>query len=57
MSKEIDPVCGMEVETETAQHMTEHDGKTYFFCARGCKLDFEEEPDRYLRPGYQPSGM
>lgn len=57
MSKAIDPVCGMEVETETAQHMTEHDGKTYFFCARGCKLDFEEEPDRYLRPGYQPSGM
>jgi Cu+-exporting ATPase len=57
MSTAIDPVCGMEVETETAQHMTEHDGKTHYFCGRGCKLDFEEEPERYLDPGYQPSGM
>ncbi len=57
MSTTIDPVCGMEVETETAQHMTEHDGTTHYFCGRGCKLDFEEEPERYLDPGYQPSGM
>lgn len=50
-----DPVCGMQVETTTAQHTAEHGGQTYFFCARGCQLDFEEDPQRYLDPGYVPS--
>ena len=27
----------------------------YYFCGRGCKLDFEEDPARYLEPGYTPS--
>lgn len=57
MSTEIDPVCGMQVETETAQHTAEHEGTTYYFCGRGCKLDFEDEPARYLDPNYQPTGM
>ena len=57
MAKAIDPVCGMEVETETAQHTNEHDGKTWYFCGKGCKLDFEEEPARYLDPGYRPQVM
>lgn len=57
MSTEIDPVCGMQVETETAQHTAEHEGTTYYFCGRGCKLDFEDEPARYLDPSYQPTGM
>jgi Cu+-exporting ATPase len=51
----IDPVCGMEVETETAQHTSEHKGITYYFCAKGCKLDFEDDPDRVLAPGYEAS--
>jgi Cu+-exporting ATPase len=55
MAKVIDPVCGMEVETEGAQYTAEHEGTTYYFCGRGCKLDFEEDPDRYLDPGYEPS--
>ena len=57
MATAIDPVCGMEVETETAQHTSERDGKTFYFCGRGCKLDFDDEPDRYLDPGYQRQGM
>jgi len=27
----------------------------YFFCGRGCKLDFDEDPERYLDPGYLPA--
>ena len=27
---------------------------TDFFCGRGCKLDFDEDPERYLDPGYVP---
>ena len=51
----IDPVCGMEVVVETAQHVAEHDGTTYYFCAKGCRLDFEDDPERVLAPDYQPS--
>ena len=53
-----DPVCGMEVNREvaSAQALTsDHDGDTYFFCGKGCKLDFDEEPARFFDPSYQPS--
>ena len=43
-----DPVCGMEVDEKTAKHTTTHAGKTYYFCAPGCKKAFEENPAKYL---------
>ena len=52
-----DPVCGMDVNREiaSAQALTsDHDGATYFFCGRGCKLDFDEDPAKYFEAGYQP---
>ena len=30
-------------------------GKTYYFCSRGCLLDFKDDPERILAPGYKPS--
>lgn len=57
MAMATDPVCGMEVDTERAEHTAEHEGKTYYFCSRGCMLDFKDEPERYLDPAYQPRGM
>jgi Cu+-exporting ATPase len=54
----IDPVCGMTVDPETARTKGLHavyDGVDYYFCGRGCKLDFEEDPKRYLAPGSQPT--
>jgi YHS domain-containing protein len=57
-SQVIDPVCGMKVDPEAARakglHLTYRD-TDYFFCGKGCKLDFEEDPERYLDPGYVPS--
>jgi YHS domain-containing protein len=52
-----DPVCGMEVEISTTPSALtfEHDGETYYFCSRGCRLEFEEDPDKYLDPDYVPS--
>jgi P-type Cu+ transporter len=53
-----DPVCGMDVNPEvaTAQGLSsEHEGETYYFCGRGCKLDFDENPQTYFDPGYTPS--
>ncbi|MEP7378887.1 MAG: YHS domain-containing protein [Chloroflexota bacterium] len=57
MAIEIDPVCGMEVDTEKSQLSVEHNGKTYWFCGRGCMLDFQEDPDKFTDPNYQPEGM
>jgi Cu+-exporting ATPase len=54
---EVDPVCGMTVDPEAARSRglsATHDGKEYFFCGRGCMLDFKEDPAAYLSPGYEP---
>lgn len=48
----IDPVCKMEVETETAQWKSEHEGVTYYFCAPGCLASFEKDPQRYMDGGH-----
>ena len=44
-----DPVCGMMVDPKTAPAKTEYKGKTYYFCAPGCKVAFEKEPEKYLQ--------
>lgn len=52
-STAIDPVCGMTVDTAQASAAgltAAHDGLTYYFCGRGCKLEFEDEPARYVSP-------
>jgi Cu+-exporting ATPase len=58
LGQATDPVCGMAVDARkaTADGLTiEHDGKIYFFCGRGCKLEFSEDPARFLDPSYHPS--
>ena len=50
----IDPVCGMQVVIEDAQHVSDHEGTRYYFCGKGCKLDFEDDPERVLAPDYEP---
>jgi YHS domain-containing protein len=53
-----DPVCGMDVNPEVASAQglsSDHEGQTYYFCGRGCKLAFDEDPARYFDPGYTPS--
>ena len=29
--------------------------QTYYFCGKGCGLDFDENPARILDPSYTPS--
>jgi Cu+-exporting ATPase len=50
-----DPVCGMQVDPGRTDFKVEHDGQTYFFCSRGCMLDFVDEPQKYLDSAYKPS--
>jgi YHS domain-containing protein len=52
-----DPVCGMTVNVEVASAAglsAEHDGMTYYFCGRGCLLDFQDDPKRFFDPDYVP---
>jgi Cu+-exporting ATPase len=51
----IDPVCGMKVETDLSDLKLEHDGTTYWFCGKGCLLEFRDDPAKYLDPAYKPS--
>lgn len=49
MTKQTDPVCGMQVEEQSATGKSEHKGETYYFCSAGCKERFDQEPERYAR--------
>ena len=51
MAIEIDPVCGMEVDTDQPSLKLEHDGTTYWFCGKGCMLEFQRRPRAVPRPG------
>ena len=44
----IDIVCKMEVDPKTAPAKSEYKGKTYYFCAPGCKRAFDKDPEKYL---------
>ena len=42
-----DPVCGMAVEREKAV-VGEREGETFYFCSRGCRNEFFEDPQRFV---------
>jgi len=44
----IDPVCKMTVDERTATIKSEYRGKTYYFCAPGCKKRFDANPEQYI---------
>lgn len=46
-TKQIDPVCGMEVDPAAAAAKTFDHGKMIFFCTKGCKKVFETNPKAY----------
>jgi xanthine dehydrogenase accessory factor len=48
---EVDPVCGMDVETAGVLHRAEHDGRTFFFCGSHCRAAFAALPAQYLQLG------
>ncbi len=43
-----DPVCRMAVERENGIS-AEWNGETYYFCSRGCRAEFLEDPAEFLR--------
>lgn len=45
----IDPVCKMQVDEQKNAGTSEYKGKTYYFCAPGCKRKFDADPEKYLK--------
>jgi len=43
----INPVCNIPIQKSTAKHVIPYKGKDYFFCCDGCKVSFENDPERY----------
>ncbi len=48
--EQVDPVCGMMVDPNTAPATSDYKGQIYYFCSFGCKQDFEKDPEKYLGP-------
>ncbi len=49
MGAQVDPVCGMQVDEQTATGRSEHEGRTYYFCSAGSKEKFDQDPERYAQ--------
>ena len=43
-----DPVCGMRMGVAEASGQARHSGRTYYFCAEGCKNKFIKQPSNYI---------
>ncbi|MDH5768446.1 MAG: YHS domain-containing protein [Nitrospirota bacterium] len=46
-----DPVCNMNVDEKKAVATSVYKGKTYYFCAKGCKEKFDKEPEKFVEKG------
>src|SRR5262245_26750273 len=44
----IDPVCHMTVAEENAAATYQYEGRNYYFCTRGCRDRFAENPEKFL---------
>lgn len=44
-----DPVCGMEIDPETAAGKIDLGGETYYFCSKSCLETFNREPAKYAK--------
>ena len=51
-----DPVCGMTVDTATAQHKYSYGRNLYYFCCPHCVEKFKADPEKYLTKPAAPTG-
>src|SRR5579864_2950454 len=53
----LDPVCGMTVDPQHPAGTSVYQGKTYYFCSKGCVAKFEANAEKYLHPEAQAEPM
>jgi Cu+-exporting ATPase len=46
---EKDVVCGMQIDPAKAAGTSQYNGKTYYFCSKGCKTKFDANPAQYAK--------
>jgi len=44
-----DPVCGMEIKDISKAEKFEYNGKTYYFCSALCMVQFQNDPEKYIK--------
>lgn len=49
LTKELDRVCGMWIDKETAPFWSIWRDETYYFCSKSCKEQFDQHPERYMK--------
>ena len=58
MATAIDPICLMDVDTGNPPGgKSDHQGTTYYFCAPGCRVAFEDDPGKYLADDWKGMPM
>lgn len=45
----INPVCNVPVSRENPKHILTYAGEKVYFCCDGCKISFENDPDKYIK--------
>ena len=54
MATAVDPICQMDVDVDNPPGgHSDYQGASYYFCAPGCKVTFDADPEKYLTE--QPS--
>ena len=49
MATAVDPICQMDVDVDNPPGgQSDYQETTYYFCAPGCKVAFDGEPEKYL---------
>ncbi len=51
-----DPVCGMEVDPQSAFAVRQHLGQTFYFCSQNCVDQFDADPHKYAMAGSITTG-
>jgi Cu+-exporting ATPase len=46
--KVVDPVCKMTIDSEKAAATSEYKGRTIYFCAKACRVKFDQDPEKYV---------
>jgi len=46
-----DPVCGMSLDKETTATQAEYNGRVFYFCANGCRQEFQADPTQFIKEG------
>ena len=55
MAKVRDLVCGMTIDSESAQARIDVGAQVYYFCSVQCRAAFEANPERYISEQVPPS--